>query len=145
MGFEVSKSQQLMVEGLNARAMRQDLISSNIANIDTPFYKARDVDFETALIAKAKELYGEGDSKTEKLAMAQTDQAHLDGVSDFDAQKATIYMRDGQLSRNDGNTVDLDVETSELGKNSMMFNALSSALQKNGLIFKSVIEYSAKL
>jgi flagellar basal-body rod protein FlgB len=145
MGFEISKSQQLMVEGLNARALRQDLISSNIANIDTPFYKARDIDFETALIAKTKEIYGEGDTKTQALQMAQTDGAHLDGVSDFDSSKATIYMRDGQLSRNDGNTVDLDVETSELGKNAVMFNALSSALQKNGLIFKSVIEYSAKL
>lgn len=144
MGFEISKSNKLMVEGLNARSMRQDLVSSNIANIDTPFYKARDVDFESALIAKTKEIYGTNNAST-KLEMAQTDGAHLNGTTDFDNSKATVYLRDGQMARNDGNTVDLDVESSELGKNAMMFNALSSALQKDGLIFKSVIEYSAKV
>ncbi len=145
MGFEISKANKLMVEGLNARAMRQDLISSNIANIDTPFYKARDVDFESALIQKTKEIYGSNATTTPKLEMAQTNSAHLDGTTDFDSSKSTLYLRDGHMARNDGNTVDLDVETSELGKNAMMFNALSSALQKDGLIFKSVIEYSAKL
>ena len=144
MGFEISKSNALLEAGLNARALRQDLVSSNIANIDTPFYKARDVDFETALIEKKKEIYGES-SGTSKLEMAQTNKAHLNGATDFDHSKSTIYMRDGQMARNDGNTVDLDVESSELGKNAMMFNALASGLQKNSLIFKSVIEYSSKL
>ncbi|MDD3343966.1 MAG: flagellar basal body rod protein FlgB [Sulfurospirillaceae bacterium] len=144
MGFEISKSYQLMEQGLNARAIRQDLISGNIANIDTPFYKSRDIDFETALIAKTKEIYGEGSSST-KLQMAQTDGAHLSGVTDFDTSKATIYLRDGQMARNDANTVDLDVETSELSKNSVMFNALSSALQKDSLLFKSVLDSSAKV
>lgn len=144
MGFAISKSNQLLEAGLNARAMRQDLVSSNIANIDTPFYKARDVDFETALIEKKREIYGES-SVSKKLEMAQTDNAHLNEKTDFDSSKSTLYLRDGQMARNDGNTVDLDVESSELGKNAMMFNALSSGLQKNGLIFKSVIEYSSKL
>ena len=58
MGLVTSKSNQLLESALNARAMRQDLVSSNIANIDTPFYKARDVDFESALIEKKKEIYG---------------------------------------------------------------------------------------
>lgn len=145
MGFEISKSQTIMEAGLNARALRQDLISSNIANIDTPFYKSRDIDFETALIAKTKEMYGDESSNSTKLEMAQTSGSHLDGASGFDAKKSTLYLRDGQMARNDANSVDLDVETSELGKNAMMFNALSGALQKNSLIFRSVIEYSAKL
>ena len=144
MGFETSKSSQLLVAGLNARAIRQDLISSNIANIDTPFYKSRDIDFETALREKKRELYGE-DSGPLKLEMAQTNKAHLDGKHGFDSSKPTLYLRDGHMARNDANTVDLDVETSELGKNAMMFNALTSGLQKNGLIFKSVIEYSSKI
>lgn len=143
MGFEISKANQLLVQGLNARALRQDLVSGNIANIDTPFYKARDIDFETTLIAKTKEIYGDG-SSTNKLEMAQTNGAHLSAQKDIDSSKATIYMRDGHMARNDANTVDLDVETSELSKNGMMFNALTSALQKDGMIFKSVIDSSAK-
>lgn len=144
MAFEISKANQLLVQGLNARAIRQDLVAGNIANIDTPFYKSRDIDFETTLIEKTKEIYGDG-SKTPKLEMAQTDNKHLNGVSGFDPSKATIYLRDGQMARNDANTVDLDVETSELGKNAIMFNALTSALQKDGLIFKSVIDSSSKV
>ncbi len=144
MAFQISKANQLLVQGLNARAIRQDLVAGNIANIDTPFYKSRDIDFETTLIEKTKEIYGEG-SKTSKLEMAQTDGKHLNGDSGFDPSKATIYLRDGHMARNDANTVDLDVETSELGKNAIMFNALTSALQKDGLIFKSVIDASSKV
>lgn len=144
MALITAKSNQLLEAGLNARAMRQDLISSNIANIDTPFYKARDIDFESALIEKKKEIYGQN-SAVNRLEMAQTDSNHLTGVTDFDSSKATLYLRDGHMARNDGNTVDLDVETSELGKNAMMFDALMSGLRKNGLIFKSVLESSEKL
>lgn len=144
MGFEISKAYQLMEQGLNARALRQDLISGNIANIDTPFYKARDIDFETTLIAKTKEMYNEGSTRS-TLEMAQTDAGHLAGVKENDPSKGTIYLRDGHMSRNDGNTVDLDVETSELSKNAVMFNALTSALQKDGMLFKSVLDSSAKV
>ena len=144
MDIQTSKSKVLLEQALNARALRQDLISGNIANIDTPFYKAKDIDFETTLIQQTKEIYGEGRA-SQKLAMAQTDASHLNGYSDFDSSKATLYLRDGHMSRNDGNTVDLDVESSELSKNAVMFNALTSALQKNGMIFKSVIEASSKL
>ncbi|ACZ12689.1 flagellar basal body rod protein FlgB [Sulfurospirillum deleyianum] len=144
MAIITSKSNQLLEAGLNARAMRQDLISSNIANIDTPFYKARDIDFESALIEKKREIYGQN-STADTLEMAQTDTSHLKGITDFDSSKSTLYLRDGHMARNDGNTVDLDVETSELGKNAMMFDALMSGLRKNGLIFKSVLESSEKI
>ncbi len=144
MEIQTSKSKALLEEALNARALRQDLISGNIANIDTPFYKSKDIDFETALIQKTKEIYGEG-RLGNKLEMAQTNATHLDGSTGFDSSKATLYLRDGHMARNDGNTVDLDVESSELSKNAVMFNALTSALQKSGMIFKSVIEASGKL
>lgn len=141
--FETTKSKPLMEAALSARAMRQDMIASNIANIDTPYYKARDIDFETTLIQTAKEMYNQ--ENTQELQMAQTDASHLSGSDDFDTSKYTIYLRDGQMARNDGNTVDLDVETTEMGKNQVMFNALTAALSKNSTIFKSVIEASSKL
>jgi flagellar basal-body rod protein FlgB len=144
MEIQTSKSKPLLEQALTARALRQDLISGNIANIDTPFYKAKDIDFETMLIQKTKEIYAE-ETTNQKLAMAQTDASHLSGYSDVDTSKATLYLRDGHMARNDGNTVDLDIESSELSKNAVMFNALTSALQKNGAIFKSVIDASSKL
>lgn len=142
MVLTTTKAKPLMEEALNARALRQDLIAGNIANIDTPFYKARDVDFESALKEKAREMYAKSDIK--ELEMATTNENHLRGYKDTSTQKATVFLRDGHMARNDGNTVDLDIETTELSKNSVMFNALTSALKKNSQIFKSVLEASAK-
>ena len=49
------------------------------------------------------------------------------------------------MARNDGNSVDLDVETTEMSKNSVMFNALIQANKKSGGIFKSVLDASSKV
>ena len=62
----------------------------------------------------------------------------MDGIED-DPSKPTIFFRDGHLARNDGNSVDLDVETTELSKNSVMYNATIEALKKDASIFKAVI------
>jgi len=143
MVYTTTKAKPLMEAALSARAQRQDMISGNIANIDTPFYKARDIDFESALIQKTKEMYNNNDIK--KLKMAKTDGQHMSAHQSIDSLKSTIFLRDGHMARNDGNTVDLDVETTELSKNSIMFNALTAALKKNSQIFKSVLDASAKV
>ncbi len=143
MVLTTTKAKPLMEAALGARALRQDLIAGNISNIDTPFYKARDVDFESALREKRRQMYGDNDSK--KLELAKTNPKHLSSVDDFSSTKATLFLRDGHMARNDGNTVDLDVETSELSKNSVMFNAITAALKKNSAIFKSVLDASAKV
>jgi len=143
MSFEISKAHSLLAAGMSARSLRQELISSNIANIDTPFYKARDIDFETALMQKARQIYQV--DNTQRLKMAQTNSSDMSGIAQADNQKATIYLRDGQTQRNDGNTVDLDVETTELSKNAIMYSALTAALKKDSLIFKSVIDASSRV
>ena len=143
MVYTTTKAKPLMEAALSARAQRQDMISGNIANIDTPFYKARDIDFESALIEKTKEMYKQNDIK--ELEMAKTDAQHMSAYQSINSSKSTIFLRDGHMARNDGNTVDLDVETTELSKNSIMFNALTAALKKNSTIFKSVLEASAKV
>ena len=143
MVLTTTKSKPLMEAALSARAQRQDMISGNIANIDTPFYKARDIDFESALIEKTKEMYKSSDIK--ELEMAKTDGQHMSAYKNTDSSKSTIFLRDGHMARNDGNTVDLDIETTELSKNSIMFNALTAALKKNSTILKSVLDASAKV
>jgi flagellar basal-body rod protein FlgB len=47
--MEINRAHTLMAKALDYRALRQDLISSNIANVDTPFYRSRDIAFEDAL------------------------------------------------------------------------------------------------
>lgn len=143
-GFQTSKSRPLVAAALEGRVLRQQIISSNIANIDTPYYKSKDVDFESALIAKKNEIYGQnGDYGVFK--MATTDPKHFGNI-DFPASNLpTIYLRDGHTARNDANTVDLDVETTELSKNAIMVQAIDYASKKQGEIFKSVIDSSSKI
>ena len=143
-GFSTSKSKQLVDSALGSRVTRNQLIASNIANIDTPFYKAKDIDFETALIEKKREVYKLGASEP-KLELARTNDKHFAAI-DFPSVKIpTIYLRDGHMARNDANTVDLDIETSEMSKNVLMIQALDSASKKYGDIFKSVIDASGKI
>ncbi len=139
--MNISRAHELMKSAMDYRAARQDMIASNIANADTPFYRPRDIRFEEALAQKSAEVFGD---KRATLPMAQTNGAHLDGYDSSQNLKPTTFFRDGHMARNDGNSVDLDVESSEMAKNSTMFNALTAAIKKDSMLFKSVIDASGK-
>ena len=140
--LEKSKSSSLVESALAGRELRQKLISGNLANVDTPFYKARDIRFEEVLKERANEIYNVSESK--KLNLAKTNEAHMAAVDFPRSDMAQIFLRDGHMARNDANTVDLDVETTEMGKNTVMINALDGAYKAQSNIFKSVIDASAK-
>ncbi len=140
--MQISSAYKLMAKALDYRALRQDLISANIANVDTPYYRSRDISFEKALAAQRAQMERR-DGKS--LQLAATDIHHMQGAYDAYEQKAEIFFRDGHMARNDANSVDLDVETTEMAKNTTMYNALVAALKKNATIFRSVIEASAKV
>jgi len=142
MSIAISKTHELLSKAMDYRAARQDMIASNIANADTPYYRPRDIRFEDALVEKKRELYHDN---SHELQMATTDENHLKPKEQESSRKPTIYFRDGHMARNDGNSVDLDVETTEMSKNSMMFNALVMASKKDTAIFKGVIESSGRL
>jgi len=127
MSIEISRVHGLVKDALDYRAARQDMISSNIANADTPFYRPRDIRFEDALSAKKAELLSQ---EKPKLELATTNASHIPLQNEKSSYKATTFFRDGHMARNDGNSVDLDVETTEMSKNSVMFNALIQANKK---------------
>ncbi|WP_297441909.1 flagellar basal body rod protein FlgB [Sulfurimonas sp.] len=142
MSIESSKTSPLLAKAMDYRAARQDMIASNIANADTPYYKPRDISFQDALIAQRNALY---QNDSHKLKMAQTNTKHLAPQKETSQIKPTLFYRDGHMARNDGNSVDIDVETTEMSKNSIMFNALIMADKKDGAIFRSVIDASSKV
>lgn len=141
MSINISRAHELMKSAMDYRAARQDMIASNIANADTPFYRPRDIRFEEALAKESAAIFAQ---KGQELQMTHTNGAHLSGFSASNDTKATTFFRDGHMARNDGNSVDLDVESSEMAKNSTMFNALTAALKKDSALFKSVIDASSK-
>ena len=142
MAFNITKTFPILEKSLVYRQIRQDLIASNIANADTPFYKSRDIRFEEALEAEKERLYNK---KDKKLSLAKTSPMHLEPKEFNDAFKPIVFFRDGHLARNDGNSVDIDVETTEMAKNNIAYNATVAALKKEIQIFNAVIEYSKNI
>lgn len=101
---------------LNLRSARQELLASNVANADTPGYKARDVDFATTL---RDALAG----SSEELPVVRTAEAHLAGnTGDSIMGSPVMYRRPLQPSA-DGNTVDMDVERVQFADNALRYEA----------------------
>jgi len=108
--------------GLQAATMRQDVISNNIANVNTPDFKRSDVVFESLL---AKEM-GLGEDKN-KLQMVRTRDRHLPQAMDGRVM-ARIQLDDTTTMRVDGNNVDIDAEMADLAKNQIYYSALAKKI-----------------
>lgn len=74
--MDFSKAFDLAYKALDYRALRQDMIASNIANVDTPFYRPKDLDFESVLAEKKAEIFENQSNKV--LPLAHTNPRHLD-------------------------------------------------------------------
>jgi flagellar basal-body rod protein FlgB len=101
---------------LNLRSARQELIASNIANADTPNYKARDIDF-------AKTLQGALSGNGPKLQLAGTVSNHLSGGTGASVMGAPVMYRNVIQPSADGNTVDMDVERAQFADNALRYEA----------------------
>lgn len=99
---------------LDNRSRNHQLISSNIANLDTPNYKAFKMVADEAM---------DGASKR-NLPMAQTHASHLSAhVEGTRNMRAERVESNPDLMRGDGNTVSVDREMSNLAENTLLFNA----------------------
>jgi len=136
--FEISKSFDILEKSLHYRKIRQDMIASNIANADTPYYRPKDIRFEEALEEEVNKKFNI--PTPPKLELAKTSPMHLSAADDTDEAEPIVFFRDGHLARNDGNSVDIDVETTEMAKNNLAYNATIQALRKDIDIFKAVID-----
>ena len=124
---QINSSLSFQSEALKLRSQRQQLLAANIANSDTPNYKARDFDFARSLT-----------DATRSDALVSTKARNFDFVRTLtDATRsatpavgrpfspATIAVRersDGKQSL-DGNTVDLDIERVQFADNALRYEA----------------------
>jgi flagellar basal-body rod protein FlgB len=110
---------------LSGLQMRQQAIANNIANVDTPGYKAQAVSFEDALQA---ELAGPPKRQPQvlQLGLDTTDGRHIPLqpiVKTYEAKPVTQMSTDGTM-RNDGNTVDVEREMAKLAETQLSYTAL---------------------
>jgi flagellar basal-body rod protein FlgB len=117
-------------QALRVRDQRQQVLASNIANADTPNYKARDLDFKTALQGA---LNGAGSSGG--TALATTAPGHLPGNPGSAADAGLLYRTPAQGSV-DGNTVDMDAERAAFADNAIHyeFNLTRISQQIKGML-----------
>jgi flagellar basal-body rod protein FlgB len=106
-------------KALELQAERGRVLASNIANADTPNYKARDFSFQQALAAATARS---GTHPTATLQVARTQPAHLASPSGASGGPSLLYRAPLQ-SAVDGNTVDLDVERANFAENSVRYEA----------------------
>jgi flagellar basal-body rod protein FlgB len=94
-------------QALNLRSQRQQVLASNIANADTPGYKARDIDFKSALAA----------------AVAQPRKDDSPSGAPAAAAPPKLLYRAMVQPSVDGNTVDMDVERAQFAENTVRYEA----------------------
>lgn len=99
-------------QALTLRTKRAEILANNIANVDTPGFKARDLNFKNVL-----EGY-----ESQSLKLRSTHSGHI-GMGDDEYGDPSIQFRVPDQASIDGNTVDAHREKAEYLKNSLQFQA----------------------
>ena len=106
------KSLALYEDALRFRAHRNEVLASNIANADTPNYKARDLDFGAALKS----------ARSQTLDMSKTSELHRSAWGTSRSDGNLMYRIPVQPTL-DGNTVEADVEQAKFAENAVQYRA----------------------
>ncbi len=118
MGISFDKYMGVQDDALVLRSRRSEILASNLANADTPGYKARDFDFKAAMADVAG---NRPEFSNTRLKMATTNNKHLQmGQNGFSVD---IQYRNPYQPSLDGNTVDTGLEKTEFSKNSIYYSA----------------------
>lgn len=98
--------------GLKYSTLKNKTIAQNIANVDTPNYKAKDVSFKKML----------SEAKGDTISAYRTDSRHFD----FSGSGSTkgVYTIDNFKYRHNGNGVDMDEQQASLAENTIYYNTL---------------------
>lgn len=116
------KTTSALSTALNMRLLKHGLISSNIANAETPNYHAKKVDFEEAL-SRALDMDG-------MRGMSTSHGDHFTVGGGSAKVRPDIYENPEGEINNDGNTVDLEREMSNLAENTVMYKTALSLINK---------------
>ena len=121
----------ILDKAADAANMRNELISNNIANVDTPNYKRKDIDFETVLQA---ELAG---GRTLDTSVRATNK----DLSVLDPQ---VFTDNSSLSyRLDGNNVDISTEEAYLAENTIRYQLLIEQMEQEYSRYNTVLSGSS--
>lgn len=115
---------------VDASWLREEVLTNNIANVDTPNYKRQDVEFTTYLKSALEQAGTPASTLTQKV-----NEANLSGIT------TRTYTENTTLSyRMDGNNVDLSTENAELAAEQINYNALIDSMNNEFTRMKAVLK-----
>ena len=117
---KLSRNTQIQEKALDAAWLRNEILSHNLANVDTPNYNRQDVDFESELIRALN-------PDLDDVIVHKKHNFRMKEVSDLSSVKPRVTEDYNELSmRLDGNNVDIDAEMAQMAKNTIKYNTVTS-------------------
>jgi len=117
---------------LDVKTFRNELIASNIANIDTPGYKGKDIDFKKVLSESFSDI-----------EMKRTDPRHILANNEF-SQGSIKIVEDTNPGRADGNNVNIESEMLKLTENNIQYNIAVHLVSKKLNEIKDAIKEATR-
>ena len=127
-------SDLIQMKALDFRDKRNNVLTSNIANAETPGYRALGYDFEKQLQSVA----GNEDSLPLKVSHPKHLKSAL--VTGDGQMRPEVFVRPNESVGEDGNTVDLDLEMADLAKNQIQFRSTVETLNRKMGILRYAIQ-----
>ena len=119
---------------LDGLALRQQVISRNLANVDTPGYQAQSVSFESTL----QRAQTSPTRALPAVQLAVPKPAHLLGVETPAREPMAVALRQGGTDRADGNNVDVDVELTQMAETGIRYQAMSELITRKYQTLRSI-------
>ena len=117
---------------LDYRVRNQRVISTNVANIDTPGFKPKHLKFDEEL----RRAVG-----NENMPLAKTNGKHLPGLDESGLQDTASFVLESEgSSRLGDNSLDIDKEMAKMAKNNLLYEATVKMLSKKFELLKTAIE-----
>ena len=106
-------------QALSVRKERQNIIANNLANADTPNFKARDLDWRKEMQAAQESL----SQNINRPDLKTTNSRHISGFAESTSTQAYLQYRQPTQPSLDGNTVEAHIEKAQFMENSMQYQA----------------------
>ena len=111
----------VLKRGLSYAVQRHDAITENLANVSTPLYRRKDIDF--------RQILSDNMDTEAPMEGMLTDSRHIP-LNIGESGKFAISHPDETDTKNDGNNVDLDKEVVNMSNNSVYYESMASILNK---------------
>ena len=125
-----------MKKSLDLMSTRQSVISSNIGNLDTPGFKASEIDFQGQL---REALGAKG-----QLNLQATNEKHFGPKTSNIGSMTADPFEELDAAKSNGNNVDVDKEMAKMAENQIMYNATVQLMMKRGGTVRAAITESAQ-